>query len=133
MTHSDAVVHAAFSPDGLLVATVSDDYTARIWDAATGEPIALPFEHTFNVRHAAFSPDGRLLLTASWDKTARLWDISSSTWSVEDIADFSALEASAKFDSSNTLQPLTPQQVSELLDQLKKSHPEIYLNTANNK
>jgi len=30
------VTGAIFSPDGSLVATVSGDGTARIWDAATG-------------------------------------------------------------------------------------------------
>jgi WD40 repeat protein len=33
---------ALFSPDGLRVVTASADETARVWDAATGKPVASP-------------------------------------------------------------------------------------------
>ena len=36
--HQGAVTGVAFSPDGALLATASADGTARIWNAATGEP-----------------------------------------------------------------------------------------------
>jgi WD40 repeat protein/serine/threonine protein kinase/tetratricopeptide (TPR) repeat protein len=36
---------------------------ARLWDAATGEPIGLPIRHPGGVQGALFSPDGRHLLT----------------------------------------------------------------------
>jgi WD40 repeat protein len=34
------VLSAAFSPDGTRIVTASDDGTARIWDARSGQPIA---------------------------------------------------------------------------------------------
>jgi tetratricopeptide (TPR) repeat protein len=63
----------AFSPDGGRVATASDDGTARLWDAASGKPLAVLREHTAQVAAVAFSPDGSRLATASGDWTARLW------------------------------------------------------------
>ena len=66
---------AAFSPDGRRIVTASDDKTARIWDAANGQPIGEPLRgHDGAVMSAAFSPDGKRIVTASADKTARVWD-----------------------------------------------------------
>ena len=66
---------AAFSPDGKRIVTASEDKTARLWDAETGEPIGEPLKgHADTVYSAAFSPDGKRIVTASADKTARLWD-----------------------------------------------------------
>src|SRR5436305_1774326 len=64
----------AFSPDGKAVLTGSADPTARLWDAATGQPIGPPLEHRAAVDAVSFSPDGKAVLTTSADKTARLWD-----------------------------------------------------------
>ena len=36
------MVSAAFSPDGTRVVTASWDKTARVWDVATGTPVARP-------------------------------------------------------------------------------------------
>ena len=64
---------AVFSPDGKLVLTAGRDGTARLWDAATGQPVGDPLEHTDAVRAAAFRPDGKVILTGSSDRTARQW------------------------------------------------------------
>jgi hypothetical protein len=68
------VTSAACSPDGKRIVTASSDKTARLWDAATGQPIGMPLAgHTDYVNGAAFSPDGKRIVTASADKTARLF------------------------------------------------------------
>ena len=47
---------------------------ARLWDAATGQPIGPPLTHKGAVDAVAFRPDGKTLVTGSADGTARLWD-----------------------------------------------------------
>jgi WD40 repeat protein len=69
------ILTAAFSPDGKAVLTGSaDDQTARLWDAATGEPLGAPLRQQGWVGGVAFSPDGGTFLTAVGGKGPRLWN-----------------------------------------------------------
>jgi WD40 repeat protein len=68
------VYDATFSPDGKRIVTASADNTARIWDVATGNTIAVLKGHSGSVLSAAFSPDADKIVTASADKTARVWN-----------------------------------------------------------
>jgi WD40 repeat protein len=74
--HSDFVREAAFSPSGHRVLTASEDHTARIWDANSGQEIARLI-HDNKVWQASFSPDGARVITASGDNVARVWDTGS--------------------------------------------------------
>src|SRR5271170_6612639 len=65
--------------DGTRVVTASADKTARLWDTATGAPIAILRGHEGEVSSAAFSLDGARVVTASADNTARLWDAATGT------------------------------------------------------
>jgi WD40 repeat protein len=71
--HGETVTAIAFSPDGKLALTGSQDRTARLWRIDTGAPVGLPLRHENSVTAVAFSPDGKLALTGSEDRTARLW------------------------------------------------------------
>ena len=59
------MLSAAFSPDGTRIVTASDDITARIWDAATGNELTVLRGHEDPVLSAGFSPDGTRIVTAS--------------------------------------------------------------------
>ena len=79
LTHADEITGADFSPDGALIATASNDNTARVWDTATGRAVSPPLRHARSVSAVAFSPDSRRVATASMDDTARLWDARTGT------------------------------------------------------
>ncbi|MBI1364535.1 MAG: TIR domain-containing protein [Alphaproteobacteria bacterium] len=68
---------AAFSKDGKLFATASDDGTARVWDSRYGVERAELRGHDNWVWSVDFNGAGDRLVTASRDLTARVWDLRS--------------------------------------------------------
>jgi WD40 repeat protein len=77
---SAPIMSAAFSSDGELVATGSDDGTVRI--ARTSDPSTPVTEfggHSGRITSLQFTRDGTRLLTSSADTTARLWDVATGT------------------------------------------------------
>jgi WD40 repeat protein/serine/threonine protein kinase len=74
--HRYTVKDVAYSPDGHLLASGSDDGTIRVWSLADDALLHELKGHTHWVHGIAFSPDGRTLASASEDGSVRLWDIS---------------------------------------------------------
>ncbi|GAA4931484.1 DNA-binding beta-propeller fold protein YncE [Nonomuraea thailandensis] len=87
--HNQKVNAVAFSPDGKLLASGSGnsfvddadiiDFSVRLWDPATRQPVGDPLTgHNRQVEAVAFSPDGKLLAVGSGgyhdQGQVRLWD-----------------------------------------------------------
>lgn len=58
----------------LVVVTASKDWTAKLWDADTGQLCKVFWGHAGAVTSVCFAPHGFLLATAAEDGTAKLWD-----------------------------------------------------------
>ncbi|KAF7514050.1 hypothetical protein GJ744_004375 [Endocarpon pusillum] len=75
--HTSWVKAVAFSPDGSLLVSASDDRTVRLWQVSTGQEVQKFEGDTYLVNAVAFSPDGSLLALALYDRTVRLWQVST--------------------------------------------------------
>jgi WD40 repeat protein len=65
----------AFSPQGDLLASSSEDQTIRLWSVQQGQCVKVLQGHTTRIQSIAFHPQGELLASASGDETVRLWSV----------------------------------------------------------
>src|SRR6266516_3814250 len=71
--HGAAIFSAEFSPDSTRVATISQDETARVWDAVSGTPITPPISLNGGGKQISFDPDGKWILTPN-SNAAQTWN-----------------------------------------------------------
>ncbi len=84
--HLDAVTNIAFSPDNLMLASVSDDTALRLWSLEDGALLGEYYEHLSFVKGVDFHPiDPTVLVTSSWDRTVYVWEVNDESASVRDI------------------------------------------------
>jgi len=75
--HKGAVWSAQLNSSTTLACTGSADYTAKVWNAITGEELH-SFTHDHVVKSVAFSQDSQCVLTGGHDKCLRIFDLKQS-------------------------------------------------------
>jgi WD40 repeat protein len=73
--HEAAVNALAFSPDGQLLASGSDDRTVIIWEIPSGKSKRTLKGHDLTVLSLAFSPDGSLVASGGGNASVFLWEV----------------------------------------------------------
>ena len=66
----------AYSPDGRVLATASDDHTVKLWNTSDCRELATLAGHDRAVVDLAFSPRRTALFTGSYDGSVRRWEVS---------------------------------------------------------
>ncbi len=75
--HTASVESVAYSPDGQLLATGSEDGTVKVWDTRTGQLLFPLLGNTSSVYSITFSADGKRLATGNGDGSVRVYDANS--------------------------------------------------------
>ena len=73
--HTDWVRSLAFSNDGTLLVSGSDDKTVKLWDVQTGGVVKTFYGHSSSVSSVSVSPDLATVVSGSWDGTILLWHL----------------------------------------------------------
>ena len=68
------ITSAAFSPDGLSLATSDTNGEIQIWDVSNGQQLFICQGHNSWVWHVAFSPKHPILASCGQDHTIKLWN-----------------------------------------------------------
>lgn len=113
LEHPGQVSSVAFDPTGRFLLTGGGNEPpawtegfARLWDAATGEPVTPWMNHRLKITEVAFHPQGQSWVTAG-DDAGLIWESPSEERPLEELVALAELYADATIDETGGLVPLS--------------------------
>jgi WD40 repeat protein/serine/threonine protein kinase len=117
------VTTLTFSPDGRCLLAGTFRGIIQVWDAATGDKLGPPWNMNSTVQQTAFRADGRQLLLQAGNHAPQLWDFTGDERSPEDWSLLAMVEAGCRIDPAGAVTRLTPREVRETWDELRRRAP----------
>ncbi len=108
LRHREELRCFGFRGDDLLLATGSDDKTARVWDTQTGEAASPPLPHTAGLIFVGFCAEGRQLVSVSADAVIRRWPLDDDR-STEELLRQARIASGQTVDQADELVPVNIQ------------------------
>jgi hypothetical protein len=100
--HQNTVNSLAVSHGNDVIASTSQDLTAKLWSVETGELIHNLTGHTASIDSVAFSLDDRLVATGDYSGVVRIWDVQTGQELLE-LRDFKDAARALAFQSATEL------------------------------
>ncbi|HRI14272.1 MAG TPA: protein kinase [Verrucomicrobiota bacterium] len=127
LRHREDIGCATMSADGRLVATGSEDRTARVWDAKTGWPLTPGLRVNNGVNSVKFDPEARCLVTMSGDNRVTLWNLEPDRRSISDLEALAKLLAGRKINAAGGMVDLSGSgEFRDLWESLRAANSEIF-------
>ena len=116
---------ARWSADGRFIVTRGNDKRARVYDAATSEPLTPFLPHSGYIRWVCITPGNRLI-TASDPNLLRAWDLKPTPLATEVIADYAKLLSGRRLNAGGVLLPIPAKELAELNRSLRTCAPQLF-------
>ncbi|KAL5083666.1 hypothetical protein Trisim1_001042 [Trichoderma cf. simile WF8] len=78
--HRGDVTGIIFSPNNLLIASISREKKVRLWDTTRGTRQQMLEGHTDRITAVSISPNSQIIASASADGTVQLWDAATGSF-----------------------------------------------------
>jgi tetratricopeptide (TPR) repeat protein len=107
------------------MATAGGDFQnsgeVRVWDVATGEPVAPAFQHDIRLEHVRFTPDGQHLAGVNAVGDVWLLDLSPDTRPVGSLLSLVRLLSAEQLTAGATRMPVEPEAIVRTWQHLRRS------------
>ena len=106
LPHKCSIESIAFSPDGKLLATGSNDNLVRLWDVSTGKQEKTLIGHRREIFSVVFSSNGNKLVSASPGEIS-IWDVTTGTH-IQTIEQFTGQTSGISFIDNSLILAVLP-------------------------